>query len=377
MRTRWNTFQKYYTQRELRDYLRSVLEKEPVAVGPGVFLVFKDEGEEQRFFARRVRNRGGLHRLIDRLPKPTRAEREQTFYTTHRELLEQVWETWLELGRKPEPSEVERRREIEAVCGSLGKALKFLERFHGPEAVTAAFRSRKDDLTVYFALQQFEQRKSYMALSEELRRDIRTFFGNYQNAQAEARQLLFSAGNRELVRQLCREAARNGLGWLEKDRALYLHTSLVERLPAVLRVYVGCGSYLYGDVTSADVIKIHSDSAKLTLLSYDDFAGKPLPRLLERIKIRFRDQDVDRFTYGDAYEPPYLYRKSRFITDDFPRYAEQVAFENALEALHVLDFADGMGPPPQLFEDRLKAARVEVVGFALQPSSTLPRLDQP
>src|SRR5262249_39004199 len=157
----------------------------------------------------------------------------------------------------------------EDVFGSLGKALRFLERFHGTESVTAAFRSRKADLNVYLTLQQFEQRKTSTAFSEELRRDIRIFFGSYQNAQAEARQLLFSAGNRELVRQFCREAARHGLGWLENDRALYLHTSLVERLPAVLRVYVGCASYLYGDVTSADVIKIHIDSAKITLLSYD------------------------------------------------------------------------------------------------------------
>src|SRR5438552_2864432 len=96
------------------------------------------------------------------------------------------------------------------------------------------------------SLSEFNSR---LELTEELRRDIRTFFGSYQNAQAEARQLLFSAGNRDLVRQLCREAADARLGWLEKDRALYLHTSLVERLPAVLRVYVGCASYLYGDVT--------------------------------------------------------------------------------------------------------------------------------
>jgi DNA phosphorothioation-associated putative methyltransferase len=376
VRTSRNTFQKYYTQRELRDYLASVLDKEPVAVGPGVFFVFKDEGEEQRFFAQRVHNRGGLDRLISRLPKPTRAEREQAFYNAHRDLLERLWETWLELGRKPELSEVERRTEIENVFGSFGKALRFLERFQGTEAVTAAFHSRKEDLLVYFALQQFEQRQSYKALPEEQRRDVRTFFGSYQNAQAEARQLLFSAGNRELVRQLCREAVSSGLGWLEKARALHLHTSLVERLPAVLRVYVGCASYLYGDVTSADVIKIHIDSAKLTLLSFDDFEEKPLPRLLERIKIRFRSQDVERFTYGEAYEPPYLYRKSRFITEDFPHYAEQVAFENALEALHLFDFEDSLGPPPQIFEDRLKAARMEVGGFILRPSSTLPHLEE-
>lgn len=127
---------------------------------------------------------------------------------------------------------------------------------------------------------------------------------------------------------------------------------------------------------SADAVKIHIDSAKMTLLSFDDFAGKPLPRLLERIKIQFRNQNVERFTYGGAYEPPYWYRKSRCITEDFPHYAEQVAFEKALEALHLFDLGDGVGPSPQVFAGRLKAACVEVDGFVLRPSRTLPRLDE-
>lgn len=376
VRTSRNTFQKYYAQQELREYLASMLEKEPVAVGPGLFFVFKEESEEQRFFAQRARNRRGLDRLISRLPKPTREEREQAFYNAHRDLLEPLWDTWLALGRKPELGEVAQRTEIENLFGSLRKALRFLERFQGAEAITAAFQSRKTDLTVYFALQQFEQRQSFTALPEELRRDVRTFFGGYQNAQTAARQLLFSAGKRELVRQACREAAHNGLGWLEKDRALYLHTSLVERLPAVLRVYVGCASYLYGDVTSADLVKIHIDSAKLTLLSFDDFVGKPLPRLLERIKIRFRDQESERFAYDEAHPPPYLYQKSRFITEDFPHYAEQVAFEQALTAYHLFDLQDGYGPSPQVFDDRLQTMRLAIEGFTVRPSHRLPNLDE-
>lgn len=377
VRTRRNTFQKYYTQRELKAYLLSVLGKEPVAVGPGVFFVFKDEEEEQHFFTHRVRNRGGLDQLIRHLPKPTTEEREQALYDAHRLLLDQLWETWLELGRKPELNEIGQRTDIERAFGSLTKALRFLERFHGTEAVAAAFHSRKEDLLVYFALQQFEQRKRYTAFSQELRRDIKMFFGNYLNAQEEARQLLFSAGNRDLVRQLCREAASNRLGWLEKDRALYLHTSLVERLPAVLRVYVGCASYVFGDVTSADLIKIHIDSVKITLLSCDDFEGKPLPRLLESIKIRFRDQDVDRFTYKSPHEPPYISRKSRFITADFPHYEEQVGFEKALDALNLFNQEDSVNLPAQLFADRMQTARAEVEGFSVKSSYTLPRLDDP
>jgi len=125
------------------------------------------------------------------------------------------------------------------------------------------------------------------------------------------------------------------------------------------------------------MLKIHIDSAKLTLLSYDDFAGKPLPRLVERIKIDFRKQEVERFTYGDAYKPPLLYQKSRFISEDFPHYAEQVAFEQALEALHLFDLRDGYGPSPQVFADRLKAARLEITGFELRPAQRLPQLDEP
>ena len=90
VRTRRNTFQKYYTQRELKEFIQSVLDKEPVAVGPGMFFVFKDEEEEQRFFTHRVRNRGGLDQLIRRLPKPSKEEREQRFYDTHRVLLEKL-----------------------------------------------------------------------------------------------------------------------------------------------------------------------------------------------------------------------------------------------------------------------------------------------
>ncbi len=122
VRTRRNTFQKYYTQRELKAYILSVLGKEPVAVGPGVFFVFKDEEEEQRFLTHRVRNRGGLDQLIRRLPKPTTEEREQALYDTHRVLLEQLWEPWLELGRKPELNEIAQRTEIEHAFGSLPKA---------------------------------------------------------------------------------------------------------------------------------------------------------------------------------------------------------------------------------------------------------------
>jgi hypothetical protein len=148
------------------------------------------------------------------------------------------------------------------------------------------------------------------------------------------------------------------------------------QLPAVLRAYVGCGVLLYGDVSSADLIKIHIRSGKLTLMSFDDLSGKPLPRLLQRVKINLRTQELDIFDYGEPYEPPYLYRKSRFINEEFPNYAEQLAFDEALENLGVFDFS-GYGPSPAEFHARLEAARWTVDGFRLVRSRSIPDLDAP
>jgi len=110
-------------------------------------------------------------------------------------------------------------------------------------------------------------------------------------------------------------------------------------------------------------------------MSFDDFEGKALPRMVERLEVRLHDQDIERFAYGKEYIPPYLYRKSRFITEDFLHYLEQVIFERALEKLHLFNFG-GYGPPPQIFDGRLRAARLEVEGFELKPLRTLPNLDE-
>ena len=52
-RTSRNTFQKYYSQGEICDFIASTLEVQPVAAGPGIFFVFRDEVAEQRYLFRR------------------------------------------------------------------------------------------------------------------------------------------------------------------------------------------------------------------------------------------------------------------------------------------------------------------------------------
>jgi hypothetical protein len=161
--------------------------------------------------------------------------------------------------------------------------------------------------------------------------------------------------------------------------SLTLHSSLLEQLPALLRVYIGAAAVLYGDVHNADLIKIHIGSGKLTLMRFDDFDGRALPRMLERVKIKLREQDVDLFGYGEVFEPPYLYRKSRFINEEHPGYPEQVAFDEALaelEARGLLDLA-GYGPPAAELDAILARHRWEVDGLQLRRVQTPPALDDP
>ena len=85
-------------------------------------------------------------------------------------------------------------------------------------------------------------------------------------------------------------------------------------------------------MTGADLLKVHPGSGKLSLMSFDDFEGSPLPRMTERVKVRLREQRVELYEHGPQYEPPFLYMKSRYIPEDFPHHEEQRKFDRALAA---------------------------------------------
>jgi DNA phosphorothioation-associated putative methyltransferase len=375
-----NTFQKYYTQGELRHFLHEVVGEEPLPVGPGIFFVFKDKDAEQRFMYGRMENRRNILRLarLSRPERPVRISRAEEKYLAHRDLLESLWETCLIYGRDPDRSEIQNLDEVTSVFGSLPASLRFIKsRKENVDAyLDEARQSRIDDLRVYFAQLQFDKRKPYRHLEARLQKDIRTFFGDYRTASEAGRQLLFTVASIEAIGQACHKAAEHGVGWLEDSESLQLHTSLAEQLPPVLRTYVHCGTQLYGDVSSADLIKIHIRSGKLTLMKFDDFVGKPLPKMIQRVKLNLRKQDMDVFDYNGPYEPPYLYRKSRFINEEFPHYAEQVAFEEALDTAGLTNFS-GYGPTAREFDRLLEQRRYVCEGFALIRSLTIPGLDDP
>jgi DNA phosphorothioation-associated putative methyltransferase len=377
-----NTFQKYYTQAELRDFIEHILDEQAVPVGPGVFFVFRDKDSEQRFLSQRYRSRGGPSLLGWARPKPerpvrpTRRDRAAQLYEQHSAALDSLWEIWRELGREPDKSEVPEAAALEQAFGSLKRAQRFLLGQKDAAQPEAARRARIDDLLVYLALQQFQRRKPYHHLEAGLQRDLKAFFGSYANAQESARRSLFQIADIAALESACREAAERGLGWLEEGQSLQLHTSLVPQLPVLLRIYIGCATVLCGDVSTADLVKIHIRSGKVTLLRFDDFTESPLPRLVQRVKVKLREQDIDVFDYGADYPPPLLYRKSRYVNEEFPNYPEQEAFDEALDKLGLFDFSR-YGPKPAEFLHKLETHRWAIDGFRLVRNRAIPDLDAP
>lgn len=53
------TFQKFYDQTELRDWIEASLSVQPVAAAPGMFYVFREQVDRESFLASRHRRTGG------------------------------------------------------------------------------------------------------------------------------------------------------------------------------------------------------------------------------------------------------------------------------------------------------------------------------
>ncbi|MGR8998237.1 MAG: DNA phosphorothioation-associated putative methyltransferase [Gammaproteobacteria bacterium] len=376
--TQRNTFQKYFTQSELKDFLSETLETDAIPVAPGIFFVFKNQDAEQRFLLGRQRSRRNILRLTHRplAPAQPKLSRHEKKYLAYKDLIDPLWQRTLELGRLPDKSEVDSLIELTEAFGTVNKAIRFALDHHDEGLFEQARQSKIEDLITYFALQAFSKRKPYKHLEAGLQKDIKAFFGDYQNAIETARSILFKISNAELIAAACQHAAEQGLGFLDEGEALHLHTSMVQELPALLRIYIGCATILYGDIEQTDLIKIHIQSGKLSLMRYDDFEKQAIPRLLERVKINLREQTFDLYEYGEEFEPTYLFLKSRFINEEFPHYAEQLNFDEQLQALNLFELS-GYGPKPEEFRQALARARWEIDGFELIRSRSIPDLDEP
>lgn len=307
-----NTFQKYYTQGEIREYIENILNENAIAVGQGIFIIFKDKIEEQNFLSDRQKIRRDWLYKTERIIQAREVTLKKDVIDKNLELFNDFWETSLELGRIPANNEFEFSEQIRRITGSHIKAHQALIKHYGSDLFKEAQTKRKEDLLLYFALGQFGRRKPQNKMPDGLKRDIKAFFNSYSEAIEEAREVLFSVGNSEVIHNACSIAYEIiKCGHIKDNHSFTFHKDFLNDLPLELRIYIGCATQLYGDIENFDLIKAHIRSGKVSLMRYDAWEND-VPMLLERIKIKMRDQEVDFFDYGGEFEPTPLINKQDY-----------------------------------------------------------------
>lgn len=360
-----NTFQKYYAQTEIKGYLECFLQEDIITVAPGVFYIFKDKLEEQRYLQSKYQR----HHTWQQLTSPQLVEskdRAKLVITQNSKLFDDFWNACLELGRIPANDEFERSEEVRGLIGPHKKVFGLLQEMFDTREFSNAEKSRKEDLLVYFSMGLFDKRKPYTQQPESLKRDIKALFDDYRTAINLATELLFAIADTELMRDQCLKA-HNQLpaSILNEGHSLIFHKSYIEKLPLLLRVYVGAALQMYGELDDAiDLVKIHINSGKLTLTHYDDFE-KSVPYLVERTKIKMADQDIDFFDYVDESRRPPLLNKHLLLDKQSEQYEKQKSFDMRLSKLLGATATNEVILHRQMYEERLLQAGKTVSGFRL------------
>ncbi|MCP4181141.1 MAG: DNA phosphorothioation-associated putative methyltransferase [bacterium] len=184
----------------------------------------------------------------------------------------------------------------------------------------------KEDLLVYLALAKLKNENILSSMPQYLKDKIIRHFGNNIRALAESRKLLKSLGNSSIISELCQLSDYG----IQDNDAMWVHTKLIKKLPPALRVYIGCSILFFGDPESADIVKIHKKSSKITYYLYDDFENKLLPEMHDRIKIDLSGQKLIHFDHRSKRNPEVVYFKERFINKDDSKYDEWKLFSNHL-----------------------------------------------
>ena len=301
------TFQKFYDQAELKDWIEEHLPEPAVAAGPGVFYVFRDDADRIAFLASRYRRRGR-----DFLPSV------ESTIEDHKELLRPLIEFFEERGRAPAEDELPGGEEIRDRFGSLQRALRLVQRAHDAEVWRRAITARGEDLLIFLALSRFDGRPRFGQLPLPVRRDVRAIFSSYRRACEEADVALLAVGEMERV---LRSARSSKVGKLTPS-AIYVHESALDSLPPLLRLYEGCARGYIGRVDGANLVKLHTGEPRVSYLSYPGFDSDPHPALAEGLTVHLQTFRVRERDYRGYRNPPILHRKETFVAPDHPLHGK-------------------------------------------------------
>lgn len=304
--TRTGTFQKFFQQSELADWIRQVLEVEPVAAAPGIFYVFRDAADEQQFLAQRVYSY-----------RPRMRVDPHQMYEKYSDMLTPLMSFLSGHGRPPRQGELSADDEglvLEAL-GTLGRATQLIRQVTDADYWEQVRRQRRAELLIYVALSRFGRRPRFTQLGPTLARDIKAHFSTYREACLQADRLLYGTGDQTMIYL----SARGSSVGKQTPTSLYVHRSALAQLPPLLQVYEGCARVLCGTIAQANLIKLSVTDSQVSYLTYPRFDRDAHPTLETAVTVNLKKLTVDWRDYSRSENPPLLHRKEEFIGPDDTR----------------------------------------------------------
>ena len=348
--TSTRTFQKYYQQVEIEELLSTALKVNPIAAAPGVFFIFKDEEVEQDYLLKRqlgiIRDYDpnlSLVKINEKKEKTKEATRIANLLAKHT----------LAFARKPELEELPHyfQQQLESSGISFRKAFNAASSLFSENDLRHAVKVKKEQLLLFLSMYFFSGRPKYKSFNRSLQKDIRLHFGSMTAAQDQAKELLYSLGNEKFIYEDSHLATEEGLGDL-RDGKFTFHTNNTNNLSLRLRGVLAIAERMAGKLDDVDVIRIHIETKKVTYLSLDNFKNSPLPRILKRSIVDFREHSVKTITHDEGGKVKTLYLKSKLMADNEANYEIQKKFDETLEANTAFDFS-GEGPKFEEFAKEL------------------------
>ena len=301
------TFQKYFEQQELADYISATLRRDAYAAGLGVFYVFADAAAEGRF-CREIAKDQDTSSSLSAL----------TSISIPASSLVAIADQVSHSKRLPAPSEMP---DHGVALGILASSDDWLERLSGhltSEQVVEIRRLRRQDLIMQLAASNYsvsgKLRLADLGIVE--RADVRSLFGSMGRAYLETDRVLRDVMNSEQIADVCRTWG----GGKMTPSSLYVHISLLSELPFELRLLVACGRAIAAEALNPDtnILKINHGQLGMTFATYLEFDQDPHPQLAEALRVDFETSTWASRDYRNSKSPPILHRKELFVGPDYP-----------------------------------------------------------
>jgi DNA phosphorothioation-associated putative methyltransferase len=340
--TKSNTFQRYYSQEEIKDYIDFTLDALSIPVAQGIFFVFKDKQLQEKYLLNKYKN-CSINEIIfeNRLPRLKRMSvREKHFEIVQDEMME-LWKETLQQGRILFEDEIqdEMLLLLKNEYRSINRIYKALFENFEIDVFEKSMRLKMEELLVYFALTQFKEPMKFKEYNLPFQRDIKAHFRSHKNGLIAGKKALHEIADSYLIFEAVNKSCQDGLGFIHDGHSYMFHRKILDKLPPILRIYVYTATFLFGEVDDVDIFKIHLQSDKLTLLYFDDFSKK-MPVLKTRVKIDLGLQDLDIFNYSLTADKQLLYLKSYYLDPLDNDFKNQKDYDEELEKLNLFEFTD-------------------------------------